>query len=404
MRRVSLAILILLMFLGSSAFATYFNILMDRAEHGDINAQFNLGRIYMFGDDVKHDYKKAFEWYLKAAENSHVEAQYWLGYMYYMGYGVKSDDKKASEWLLKAAENGRIEAKGLLTSWATGGSKEANEALAKLEALEKQKAPAQQEAPIQQQVAVKQDTPVKQNTTMQQNTPPKQNVTAQRKPPVQQKASSSSTSTKITEKPAIIAQSNTTTTRANNNARSKPRMAVRSFVDRTGESQAAAGAIMDMMVSELSKAKVFSLMERERFDEYLGKEITLGQSGLIDPSTAPAVGKLKGLQYTMTGAITLFYYSEKASGVAIPVLGMATQAKTAYVVLDIRILDNVTGEIVYASDQTGQAKQVAKGAAVTDKRFFIGSYSKQTGGLLQEAARDAVRKHVSAIRNLSLQS
>ena len=178
-----------------------------------------------------------------------------------------------------------------------------------------------------------------------------------------------------------------------------PRMAVRAFEDRTEDGKAPAGAVMDMMVTELNKAGVFDLMERERLD-YIAEEIRLGQSGLMDPSTAPAVGKIKGVQYTMTGAITLYYYNEKGSGFALPVLGSATQAKTAYVILDIRIIDNSTGQIVYTSDQTGQAKQIAKGAIAAYKGFYIGSYNRTTGGLLATATRDAVMKHVNAIKNI----
>ena len=177
----------------------------------------------------------------------------------------------------------------------------------------------------------------------------------------------------------------------------RPRLSVRTFEDRSEEGNAPAGAVMDMMVTELNKAGVFDLMERERLD-YIADEIRLGQSGLMDPSTAPKVGKIKGVRYMMTGAITLYYYAEKGSGFAIPILGSATQAKTAYVVLDIRIIDTSTGEIVYTSDQVGEAKQVATGAIAAYKGFFIGSYKRTTGGLLATATRNSIMKHVNAIK------
>ena len=179
-------------------------------------------------------------------------------------------------------------------------------------------------------------------------------------------------------------------------ASARPRMAVRMFEDRTEEGKAPAGAVMDMMVTELNKAGVFDLMERERLD-YVAEEQKLAMSGLMDMSTAPQIGKIKGVQYNMTGAITLYYYSEKGSGFAIPVLGHATMAKTAYVVLDIRIIDNSTGSIVYAASETGTAKQAAKGAIAAYKGFFIGSYNRTTGGILATATRDAVMKHVASI-------
>ena len=179
-------------------------------------------------------------------------------------------------------------------------------------------------------------------------------------------------------------------------ADARPRVAVRTFEDKTEDGNAPAGAVMDMMVTELSKAGVFDLMERERLD-YIADEIKLGQSGLMDPETAPKVGKIKGVQYTMMGSITHYHYYEKGSGFAIPILGHAAIAKTAYVVLDIRIVDNSTGAIVYASNETGEAKQAAKGAIAAYKGFFIGGYSRTTGGILATATRDAVMKHVSAI-------
>ena len=176
----------------------------------------------------------------------------------------------------------------------------------------------------------------------------------------------------------------------------KPRLTVRAFEDRTEEGKAPAAAVMDMMVTELNKTGIFSLMERERLD-YVAEEIKLGQSGLMDPSTAPKVGKIKGAQYSMTGAITVYYYSEKGSGLVVPILGFATQAKTAYVMLDLRVIDNSTGDIVYAGSQLGESKQVAKGAAAAYKGFFIGGYNRTTGGILASATRNAVMKHVDAM-------
>ncbi|MBQ3653500.1 MAG: hypothetical protein II954_03670 [Synergistaceae bacterium] len=180
-------------------------------------------------------------------------------------------------------------------------------------------------------------------------------------------------------------------------SQAKPRVTVRAFEDRTEEGKAPAPAVMDMMVTELSKAGVFDLMERERYD-YITEEIRRGQSPFMDPSTAPAIGKVKGVQYIMTGAITLYKYAEKANGFVIPIIGTGAQAKTAYVVLDIRILDTSTGAVVYASDQVGQAKQVAKGTIAAYKGFFIGGYKRETGGILAAATRDAVMKHVAALK------
>ena len=87
-----------------------------------------------------------------------------------------------------------------------------------------------------------------------------------------------------------------------------PRLAVRAFEDRTQEQDAPASAIMDMMVTELDKSGVFDLVEREKFD-YIAEELELSQSGLVDPSMVLEVGKIHSAQYTMTGAITVYFYN-----------------------------------------------------------------------------------------------
>ncbi|MFX9912184.1 tetratricopeptide repeat protein, partial [Acinetobacter baumannii] len=58
------------------------------AERGDAGAQAKLGELYVEGQVVPQDYKKAFEWYSKAAQQENDEAQFTVGMMYYKGEGV----------------------------------------------------------------------------------------------------------------------------------------------------------------------------------------------------------------------------------------------------------------------------------------------------------------------------
>ena len=97
-----------------------------------------------------------------------------------------------------------------------------------------------------------------------------------------------------------------------------------------------------------------------------------------------------GFQYFITGAVTLRKYDEKGSGFMLPIIGTASKAKIAYVVLDIRIIYAETGKIIYADNQMGKA--------TNKEKKTIGSYENMTGGLLDMAARDAVRKHVSEMK------
>lgn len=179
-------------------------------------------------------------------------------------------------------------------------------------------------------------------------------------------------------------------------AYAKPRLAVRSFEDRTQEQDAPASAVMDMMVTELDKSGIFELVERESFND-IAEELELSQSGLVDPSMVLEVGKIHSAQYTMRGAITIYYYNEKKNGFSI-IIGSTVEAKTAYVTLDIRIIDNTTSKVVYSAVKQGQSKQISKSSGLEFQEFFAGSRNKTYGGILASATRDAIMQHVSAMK------
>ena len=62
--------------------------------------------MYVNGQGVKQDYKKAILWYEKAANQGDVAAQSNLGNMYANGEGVRQDKKRGKEWFGKACDNG----------------------------------------------------------------------------------------------------------------------------------------------------------------------------------------------------------------------------------------------------------------------------------------------------------
>lgn len=76
------------------------------AEHGDANAQYNLGLMYAKGEGVAKDYAAAAKWYSKAADQGNINAQYNLGLMYSNGEGVPKNESEAMKWYLKAANQG----------------------------------------------------------------------------------------------------------------------------------------------------------------------------------------------------------------------------------------------------------------------------------------------------------
>jgi curli biogenesis system outer membrane secretion channel CsgG len=176
-------------------------------------------------------------------------------------------------------------------------------------------------------------------------------------------------------------------------AGARPRLSVRAFENKAG-GNVPASAITEMMTTELYNSGLFSLMEREKLD-YVADEIRLGQSGLMDASTAPEPGRIKGAQYTMTGAITQYFYNASAGIVPIPGVGGAGAASnTAYVTLDIRIIDTSTGEVIYAAADQG-ASNPSMGGLVTK---YGGFASGKSGGILAGATRKSVVRHVESMK------
>lgn len=106
----------------------------QKAESGDVEAQFEMGMIYYFGNGVAQDYNEAVEWYKLAAEQGLLKAKYWLdislglkekirkaelgdvgaqkylGLIYYNGEVVSQNCKEAVKWFTMAAEQGDADA------------------------------------------------------------------------------------------------------------------------------------------------------------------------------------------------------------------------------------------------------------------------------------------------------
>ncbi|MFI5107053.1 MAG: tetratricopeptide repeat protein, partial [Terriglobales bacterium] len=84
--------------------------LTEAAEQGYGPAQYELGRIYLYGRGVPADYPLALRWERKAAEQGDARAQRDLAFMYERGLGVAADPAQAAAWNRKAAGQGQVEA------------------------------------------------------------------------------------------------------------------------------------------------------------------------------------------------------------------------------------------------------------------------------------------------------
>ena len=93
--------------------------LRARAEAGDAEAQFSLGRTYEYGfinvpEDADVLDAEAARWFRLAAEQGHADAQNYLGDRYWTGEGVPQDYAEAVHWYRLAAYQGVAEAQYFL--------------------------------------------------------------------------------------------------------------------------------------------------------------------------------------------------------------------------------------------------------------------------------------------------
>lgn len=121
--------------------------LIEAADSGDVEAQFNLAMSYSFGDGVEQNFVKAHNFFLKSANQGDVRAQYYLGVMYSNGHGIPKDLEQAYFWFSKSAFHGDADAQcelGMMYLQGLGVGKNEKEAFRNfLKAAEQGQADAQ---------------------------------------------------------------------------------------------------------------------------------------------------------------------------------------------------------------------------------------------------------------------
>ena len=162
----------------------------------------------------------------------------------------------------------------------------------------------------------------------------------------------------------------------------KNRVAVMVFENKTphGGWKVGQGA-SDMLATALVKTGKFKVFERDKVDAVL-KEQDFGASGRIDPTTAAKIGKLIGVEYIITGAVTEYGESDSDySG------GAFSMGKKGYhAATDVRMVNVNTGEIVFA-DSGSSSK-----SALSVEVLGFGGGNKFNEKKATEALREAIGK------------
>ncbi|MEM6486084.1 MAG: CsgG/HfaB family protein [Pseudomonadota bacterium] len=158
--------------------------------------------------------------------------------------------------------------------------------------------------------------------------------------------------------------------------------------------------LAEVLVTELIASNRYLLVERDAIQNIV-REQELGMSGLVRSETAVPTGQLAGAQFMIKGAITEFNAEAGGGGLTVAFREAEAGAKTrkAYVGIDVRIVDNLTGRIhasynAHAEARSGGASLAAQFLGSDDFKIGASGFYDTALGI---ASRDAIRQIIDFI-------
>ncbi len=178
-------------------------------------------------------------------------------------------------------------------------------------------------------------------------------------------------------------------------AQLKKRIAISRFEDRSGSGFSHLGSgVADMLATALVKSGKFAVIERQELDK-LVQEQKLGESGLVTAQTAPKVGQLLGAELFVVGAVTECGTKESNIGGGVSVFGGGLKTKKARTVVDIRLINTSTGEIIASEAEEGT--ESTTGIAVRYEDMDFNNQDSWDNTDIGKATREAVDKTIELI-------
>jgi curli biogenesis system outer membrane secretion channel CsgG len=133
-------------------------------------------------------------------------------------------------------------------------------------------------------------------------------------------------------------------------AAEKPRIGVLRFTNHTHAGwwgYTSGTELQDMLIAELASTEAFRVLERQELEKVFSEQ-KLSESGLVEESTRLKPGRIKVAQYLIAATVSAFQEDTSGSDAGISVMGfhVGGAKKTAYMAVDLKVIDTQTGEIV----------------------------------------------------------
>lgn len=176
-------------------------------------------------------------------------------------------------------------------------------------------------------------------------------------------------------------------------AAEKPRVGVLRFTNHTSAGwwgYTSGSELQDMLIAELASTESFRVLERNEIDKVMSEQ-KLSQSGLVDETTRVKPGKIKGAQYLIAATVSAFQENTTGNDAGISVMGfnVGGSKKTAYIAVDLKVIDTETGEIV--KTRTVEATSEGSGMRFSGSIGFLGgSLGKQQKTPVGKAIRACI--------------
>jgi hypothetical protein len=154
----------------------------------------------------------------------------------------------------------------------------------------------------------------------------------------------------------------------------------------------------EILTTELVASGRFVVLDRENLRPIL-REQELGMTGLVNEQTPVPTGKMAGAQFFIKGAVTEFNPEAGGGGLSVGYRQgqIGHKSRRAHIGIDVRLVDNATGQIFAAYTATAEARQksTSVGTSFThqDDPFKLGIsgfYGTPLGAAVREAVREVV--------------
>jgi curli biogenesis system outer membrane secretion channel CsgG len=129
--------------------------------------------------------------------------------------------------------------------------------------------------------------------------------------------------------------------------------------------------ISSLMVTRITQGGKLTAVERQRVGEVLGEQ-DFGASGRVKKGTQARIGQIRGADFILMGDIVAFGRDDQRKGarvgIGVPGVGVGVGGRKfegkQVVVIDFRLVDAETSEVVAAGEARGESSRVSKSGGI----------------------------------------